>query len=71
MHHKPSAIAEGYRPRSIDDLRPYLALIERFILDKAGVKFDPAKVALWGLARSDRMSEGAVQTVALRHTIVA
>jgi hypothetical protein len=28
MGHKPSAIAEGYRPRSIDALRPYLAVIE-------------------------------------------
>ena len=34
--------AEGYRPRSTDVLRPYLALIEKFILDKAGVMFDPA-----------------------------
>jgi integrase len=42
MGHKPSAVAEGYRPRSIDALRPYVAQIERFILDKAGVKFDLA-----------------------------
>jgi integrase len=49
MGHKPSAIAEGYRPRSIDALRPYLAQIERFILDKAGVHFDPATVAPAGL----------------------
>ena len=49
MGHKPSAIAEGYRPRSIDALRPYLALIEKFILDKAGVRFDPAKAAPAGL----------------------
>ena len=49
MGHKPSAIAEGYRPRSIDALRPYLALIEKFILDKAGVTFDPAKAAPSGL----------------------
>jgi integrase len=42
MGHRPSAIAEGYRPRSIDALRPYLAQIERFILDKAGIQFDPA-----------------------------
>ncbi|MBK6470369.1 MAG: integrase family protein [Betaproteobacteria bacterium] len=42
MGHKPSAIAEGYRPRSIDALRPYLAQIERFILDKAGIAFEPA-----------------------------
>lgn len=45
MGHKPSAIAEGYRPRSIDALRPYLAQIERFILDKAGIAFDPAAAA--------------------------
>ena len=49
MGHKPSAIAEGYRPRSIDALRPYLAQIERFILDKAGVQFDPASTATAGL----------------------
>ena len=45
MGHKPSAIAEGYRPRSIDALRPYLAQIEAFILDKAGVQFDPGQAA--------------------------
>jgi integrase len=49
MGHKPSAIAEGYRPRSIDALRPYLAQIERFILDKAGIAFDAAQVASGGL----------------------
>lgn len=49
MGHKPSAIAEGYRPRSIDALRPYLAQIERFILGKAGVQFDPATAATGGL----------------------
>jgi integrase len=49
MGHKPSAIAEGYRPRSIDALRPYLAQIERFILDKSGIAFDPATAAPRGL----------------------
>ena len=49
MGHKPSAIAEGYRPRSIDALRPYLATIERFILDKAGIPFEPATAAAGGL----------------------
>ena len=49
MGHKPSAIAEGYRPRSIDALRPYLALIEQFILDKAGVTFDATTAAPGGL----------------------
>lgn len=32
MGHKPSAVAEGYRPRSIDALRPYMAQIETHIL---------------------------------------
>lgn len=49
MGHKPSAIAEGYRPRSIDALRPYLSQIEGFILDKAGIHFDPATAAPAGL----------------------
>ena len=49
MGHKPSAIAEGYRPRSTDALRPYLAQIERFILDKAGIAFEPAPAATSGL----------------------
>ena len=49
MGHKPSAIAEGYRPRSVDALRPYLAQIERFILDKAGIAFDPATAGAGGL----------------------
>jgi integrase len=41
MGHKPSATAEGYRPRSVDALRPYLAQIETHILALAGVKFVP------------------------------
>lgn len=49
MGHKPSAVAEGYRPRSVDALRPYLEQIERFILDKAGVAFDDESVAVGGL----------------------
>lgn len=40
MGHKPSATAEGYRPRSVDALRPYLAQIEAHILNQAGVTFD-------------------------------
>ena len=40
MGHKPSATAEGYRPRSVDALRPFLALVEKHILDKAGIEFD-------------------------------
>ena len=49
MGHKPTVIAEGYRPRSTDALRPYLAQIEQFILDKAGVVFDAGKAAPGGL----------------------
>lgn len=44
MGHKPSATAEGYRPRSIDALRPFLEQIEGHILSLAGVEFD-AKTA--------------------------
>lgn len=40
MGHKPSATAEGYRPRSVDALRPFLERIEAHILDLAGVQFD-------------------------------
>ncbi|MDD2535395.1 MAG: integrase family protein [Macromonas bipunctata] len=39
MGHKPSATAEGYRPRSIDALRPFLERIEAHILSLAGVQF--------------------------------
>jgi integrase len=42
MGHKPSATAEGYRPRSIDALRPYLETIEAHMLQQAGVAFDAA-----------------------------
>ena len=44
MGHKPSATAEGYRPRSVDALRPFLEQIERHILKQAGIVFD-AKAA--------------------------
>ena len=40
MGHKPSATAEGYRPRSVDALRPFLAQIEAHILAQAGIVFD-------------------------------
>ena len=41
MGHKPSATAEGYRPSSVDALRPFLAQIEAHVLALAGVQFDP------------------------------
>lgn len=40
MGHKPSATAEGYRPRSVDALRPFLEQIEAHILKLAGIAFD-------------------------------
>ena len=40
MGHKPSATAEGYRPRSVDALRPYLEKIEAHILEQAGIVFE-------------------------------
>jgi integrase len=43
MGHKPSATAEGYRPRSVDALRPFIERIEAFILEQAGVRFDRAQ----------------------------
>ena len=52
MGHKPSATAEGYRPRSTDGLRPFLERIEGFILEQAQVTFDrkaePGKLVLVG-----------------------
>jgi integrase len=44
MGHRPSAVHEGYKPRSIDALRPYLERVEVFILEAAGVAFEPAQV---------------------------
>lgn len=40
MGHKPSATAEGYRPRSVDALRPFLERIEIHILELAKVQFE-------------------------------
>ena len=37
---KPSATAEGYAVRPLDDLRPFAAQIEAKILELAGVTFD-------------------------------
>jgi len=48
MGHRPSATAEGCRPRSVDALRPYLAQIEKFILEQAETEFDAAKAAPGG-----------------------
>ena len=45
MGHRPSATAEGYRPRSVDALRPFLQRIEDHILSLAGVEFVSAAAA--------------------------
>ncbi|MBL8327597.1 MAG: integrase family protein [Rubrivivax sp.] len=45
MGHRPSATAEGYRPRSVDALRPFVQQIEAHILALAGVDFDPRAAA--------------------------
>jgi hypothetical protein len=37
--HRPSAVQEGYKPRSVDALRPYLERVESFVLQAAGVDF--------------------------------
>ncbi len=42
MGHRPSAVHEGYKPRSLDALRPFLERVEAFILVSAGVQFEPA-----------------------------
>lgn len=59
MGPKPSATAEGYRPRSVDALRPFLAQIEAHILEQAGIVFDAEAapgalrvVAGWRASRS-------------------
>ena len=49
MGHRPSATAEGYRPRSVDALRPFLQLIEDYILALAGVEFDATAIGADGL----------------------
>lgn len=63
MGHKPSATAEGYRPRSVDALHPFLVQIEAHVLRLAGVQFDdkaePGKlqlVASCRLAKNTRIN---------------
>lgn len=51
MGHRPSATAEGYRPRSVDALRPFLQRIEDHVLALAGVSFDAAASPAAGLRR--------------------
>ena len=49
MGHKPSAIAERYKPRPIGVLGEYLAKVEAFILAKAGIQFDAQAAKAKGL----------------------
>ena len=47
MGHKPSAIAEKhYRRRPLDLLRMWHVKIEAWILEQAGIKFEPVNVGL-------------------------
>lgn len=49
MGHKPSAIAERYKPRPIGALGVYLGKVEAFILAKAGIQFDAQAAKAKGL----------------------
>lgn len=40
MGHRPSSMAEKYKPRTIDQLRPYMAQVERFIVETAVLPLD-------------------------------
>ncbi|MEJ1164754.1 site-specific integrase [Variovorax sp. CCNWLW186] len=41
MGHRPGSMSERYKPRTMDQLRPYLERLEIFVLDKGGVPFVP------------------------------
>ncbi|NDZ15560.1 integrase [Variovorax sp. WS11] len=40
MGHRPGSMSEKYKPRTIEQLRTYMAQVERFIVTKAGIQFD-------------------------------
>lgn len=42
MGHRPGSMSERYKPRTMDQLRPYLERLEAFVLDKGGVAFVPS-----------------------------
>ena len=56
--HAPRDVHEGYKTRSVADLRPHMERIERFILDRAGIAFDAAAKTSGGLRLVP--SQGAV-----------
>lgn len=49
MGHRPSAMSERYKPRPIGVLGEYLAKVEAFILEKAGIPFEPEATQPKGL----------------------
>jgi hypothetical protein len=51
MGHRPSGVHEGYKPRSVDALRPYLLQVEKFILEQADVEFKADAAPEHGLRR--------------------
>lgn len=40
MGHRPGSMSEKYKPRTIDQLRPYMAQVERFVVERAKVPFE-------------------------------
>ena len=59
MAYKPGVTDEGYRSRSVDALKPYLAQIEAYVLEHAGLTFDTeAEVSIksWTLGIGNRSS---------------
>jgi len=65
MGHKPSATAEGYRPRSIDALRPFLEQIEAHVLSLARGAARSAGAACW--CEGDRRYLNGSGALASRH----
>ncbi|WP_374662129.1 tyrosine-type recombinase/integrase [Inhella sp.] len=49
MGHRPSAVSEHYKPRPIGVLGEYLAKVETFILERAGIAFDAQAAMQRGL----------------------
>jgi len=45
MGHRPSAMSERYKPRPIGVLGEYLAKVEAFVLERAGITFDTSQAA--------------------------
>lgn len=40
MGHQPGSMSERYKPRTVDQLRPFIERLESFVLESAGVVFE-------------------------------